>query len=153
MEAHEETLTFNYSRITPYIYVGTNLCCQGDFDDNLESLGIHADLSLEEKHVDNPLGVEYFLWIPVVDRMAPSLEQLECGIRFIDFCVSKQIGVYVHCYWGHGRSPTLVMAYFIAKGFTYENAYKAVHDRRPEAHLTEVQEARLKEFEASGFLL
>jgi len=45
-------LTFEYSQITKYIYIGTNMCCQTHFDKSLIKKEIRADISLEEKTLD-----------------------------------------------------------------------------------------------------
>jgi|TARA_B100000315_G_scaffold226314_1_gene233169 protein-tyrosine phosphatase len=52
--------------------------------------------------------------------------------------VDKNIKVYVHCERGHGRSPTLVAAYFILEGLSASEAIKKVRDKR-RIHLKQSQ--------------
>jgi dual specificity MAP kinase phosphatase len=55
--------------------------------------------------------------------------------------------VYVHCRNGHGRGPSLVVAYFILRGDDFEIAHAKVKAKRDVIHLNEEQIERLKEFE------
>jgi hypothetical protein len=80
---HPKHVPFEYSKITDYIYLGTNQCCQVHFKKSLLKKGIKADISLEKESLDNPIGVDYFLWIPVKDKTAPTQKQLLIGAKTI----------------------------------------------------------------------
>lgn len=138
---------FEYSRITPHIFLGTDMCCQMHFKKELLDKGVSADISLREKHLDTPFGVKYFLWLPTRDRYAPSQQQLLAGAKFIDTMVGQKVKVYVHCKAGHGRSPTMAAAYFILKGKSAKAAIAAVRRKRPVIHPTAVQLRALRRFE------
>lgn len=140
-------LTFEYNQITPYIYIGTNRCCQVHFRNSLLKKGIKADISLEEKKIDQPFGVEYFLWIPTKDHKAPKTKQIFLGVKAIDWFVKNKIKVYVHCERGHARSATLVAAYFISKGMTTEQAIANIKKKRKTIHLNKDQVKALEIFE------
>ena len=142
-----EHTPLNYSEITDYIYIGTNACCRQHFDENLKVLGINANISLEEERLDSPWGVDYFLWLPVKDLTPPSLEQLKLGAETLKFFEQEKIKVYVHCRLGHGRSPTLVAAYFIFQGRSTQEAIEAVREKRPEIHLEQSQVEALLQLE------
>src|SRR3989344_2272975 len=129
-----KTLTFEYSQITKYIYIGTNMCCQAHFDKSLLKKGIKADISLEEKKLDNPFGVDYYLWLPTKDHQAPTLKQLEVGVAFLHKLVSQKVKCYVHCQQGHGRAPTLVAAYLVSEGMDVDKAFDFIKKKRPDAH-------------------
>ena len=139
---------FEYSKITDKILIGTNLCCMMHFNEKLLMKGVTADISMESIRLDAPFGVKYYLWLPVEDHHAPTQEQLMVGSDFINDLVSKGIKVYVHCKNGHGRSPTLVAAYLIAKKrATADEAIKFIEKRRPAIHLEKAQYDALKKFE------
>ncbi|MBI2580741.1 dual specificity protein phosphatase family protein [Candidatus Woesearchaeota archaeon] len=138
---------FEYSRITPYIFLGTDMCCTQHFREELLSKGIAADVSLRGKHIDTPFGVKYFLWLPTRDHYAPSQQQLLLGASAMDTLVKQKIKTYVHCKAGHGRSPTLVAAYFILEGKNAKDAVAAVRRKRPGIHPTAVQLKALERFE------
>src|SRR6266481_945625 len=93
----------DYDHIDEGVYVGTNQCCQVHFDQELAAKGITADISLEEKHLDQPFGVEAYLWLPVKDHFSPSPDQLELGVAMLQKLAALQKKVYVHCKNGHGR--------------------------------------------------
>ncbi|MBI5621917.1 dual specificity protein phosphatase family protein [Candidatus Falkowbacteria bacterium] len=135
-----------YSQITSYIWIGTNQCCNFHFKKELLRQGIDADISLEEERVDEPVGVHHFLWLPVKDHHALSQTQLHIGAAFMETLVKSKIKMYVHCKNGHGRSPSLVMAYFITQGKTYQQAFDLVKSKRPEVHLRPSQTAALRKF-------
>lgn len=138
----------DFSKITPYIYIGTNFCCKVHFDKKLLKLGIKTDISLEDSKVDTPFGVTTYLWLPVKDHYAPTLYQLQMGADVIDNAVQNKQKVYIHCKNGHGRSPSLVIGYFIHKGMNMQDAISLVEKGRPEIHLKNTQLSVLKKFEA-----
>ncbi len=143
-------LTFEYSAITPSIYIGTNMCCQTHFASSLLKKGINADISLEEKKLDNPFGVAYYLWLPTKDHTPLHRKQLEVGVDFLQSLMKNNIKVYVHCQRGHGRAPSLVAAYLISTGRSVAEAIQFIKQRRPSIHLDKTQAASLRKF-AGGY--
>ena len=119
---HPKHVPFDYNKVTEYIYLGSNQCCQVHFKKSLLKKGVKADVSLEKESLDSPFGVDYFLWLPVKDTTAPTQKQLLIGAKSIKELVDNKVKVYVHCLRGHGRSPTLVAAYFILEGLKYNEA-------------------------------
>ncbi|MEK6926390.1 MAG: dual specificity protein phosphatase family protein [Nanoarchaeota archaeon] len=140
-------LKFEFDEITPCIFIGTNLCCIPKFKPSLLKKGIRADISLEEENLDSQKGVQYYLWLPTKDFHPPSQKQLILGVKFLDMLIKRKIKTYVHCKYGHGRSPALIAAYFIYKGLTLEKAIKKVSEKRPLTHLSSRQIKALKKFE------
>ncbi len=139
-------LIFEYNKITDYIYLGTNQCCQLHFKKELLRKGIKADISLEKERIDAPFGVDYYLWLPVKDHTAPSQKQLTLGVNFIANLIKNKIKVYIHCQRGHGRAPTLIAAYLISKGKTVEQAVDFIKKKRPVIHPNRIQVNTLKRF-------
>lgn len=147
---HPQSKKFDFNYITDGIYIGTNQCCQTDFDEKLLKAGVSVDISLEEGRVDAPFGVEFYIWIPVKNHTAPSKDQLEFGVSAIEKVVSMKKKVYVHCKNGHGRAPTMVAAYFIKTRHMAPDAAEAfVKSKRPSMHLESVQRKALKIFARS----
>ncbi|MEK6848405.1 MAG: dual specificity protein phosphatase family protein, partial [Nanoarchaeota archaeon] len=143
---HPKHIPLEYSKITDNIYIGTNQCCKSHFDKSLLKKGIEADISLEKEKLDTPFGVKYFLWLPVKDHTAPTPTQLNVGAYAIKILLDNNTKVYVHCKRGHGRSPTLVAAYFILEGMTAREATKTVKQKR-NIHLRLSQIKALEKFE------
>lgn len=138
---------FDYSVISEDVIIGTNMCCQFGFAKELLEKDVLADMSLEDEKVDAPHGVDYFLWLPTVDGDAPSPDKLELGVRTIEFFVKKGIKMYIHCKNGHGRAPTLYIAYLVKSGMDFDAAFSSLKQKRPGIHLTEKQVHALKTYE------
>ncbi|PIY69442.1 hypothetical protein COY90_00665 [Candidatus Roizmanbacteria bacterium CG_4_10_14_0_8_um_filter_39_9] len=134
-----------FSQITPNIFLGTNLCCAVHAD-KLKAIHISIDIDLEVERPEEPPEVESYIWLPVIDGHAPSLYQLSIGVTAIENTIKQGKCLYVHCKNGHGRSPTLVIAYLISTGMTQETAYQLVKSKRPEIHLHDVQVEMLMKF-------
>lgn len=139
----------DFSQITDDIFIGTNFCCTTHFDKRLLAKGVRADISLEDKRVDTPFGVGYFLWLPTKDKTAPTQTRLAMGADALNHLVSAGIKTYVHCKNGHGRAPTLVAAYFLLTGMGVEEAIEKIAQKRPEVHLEKPQIKALKDFKKS----
>lgn len=138
----------DYNQITDNIYIGTNACCRTHLDEKLKESGFQADISLEGERIDAPYGVEFFLWLPTKNSTAPSPEQFELGIKNLKHFEDKNIKVYVHCQFGHGRAPTLVAGYLIReKGMSAEQAVAFIKERRTVIHLEEIQIEALRKLE------
>lgn len=136
----------SYSQITDQIWVGSDMCCSGHFRKLLD-LGITADIDLERERRERPSQkMDFYLWLPVTDKAPPSQVQLEVGVCALEKLVRRGLKVYVHCRFGHGRSPTLVVAYFITQGAKVEEAIEKIAQMRPEIHLTDSQHQALSDF-------
>lgn len=147
-EKHDhDAKIFNYDRINENIFIGNNMCCSAMLDEMLVKEGIYADISLEEKLADNPVGAKAFLWVPIVDHNGPTLENIKITNAFIRSVVDTNQKVYVHCKNGHGRAPTIVISYLMSTGMSYDDAYKLVKNKRPVIHLDIKQETFLKSLE------
>ena len=87
-----------------------------------------------------PKSIDAYLWLPVVDKQAPTQDQLRLGTVMMKQMIDLGNTIYVHCKNGHGRSPTLVAAYLIRfEGKTVDEAIRFIKEKRPEVHLEEVQ--------------
>jgi hypothetical protein len=145
---HEPKL--DYSFIADGIYVGTNACCTDHLAKMLGDEGITVDISLESERLDQPFGVEAYLWLPTEDHASPSPDQLKMGVVFIAQAVALHKKIYAHCKNGHGRAPTLVAAYFIAHGKTADEAVALLKTKRPSIHLQDSQVGSLRRFAEIG---
>lgn len=144
--AHPLIPVFEYNYIADGIYIGTNQCCQTHFDEKLKKEGITTDISLEEDRLDAPFGVDFYVWIPTQNHTPSTLDQLEFGVSTLGKLVAMGKQVYVHCKNGHGRAPTLVAAYLVAKGKSPAEAEAFIKSKRPSIHLEDIQRKALEEF-------
>lgn len=149
-EMEHKHIQLSYNKIDDFIFAGNNLCCQSQFDKELLSKGICADISLEAERMDNPRGVKYFFWFPWKEDTAPSVELVNLALRIADDLISQNIKMYVHCRNGHGRTSTFLLAYFMRKNnISVEQALAMLKERRPSGHINGVQRQFLQEFEKS----
>ncbi|MBI2644803.1 dual specificity protein phosphatase family protein [Candidatus Uhrbacteria bacterium] len=146
MTKNEHAEGFEFSYITESIIIGTNQCCQSHFSEKLLSLGITVDLSLEEKRVDAPVGVESYLWLPVTDHTPPTDDQMQIGVTYIGSVLSLGKKIYVHCKNGHGRAPTLVAAYFVSTGKSVHESLSLIKEKRSAIHMEKSQTRALQRF-------
>lgn len=138
---------FQFNQITDLIYLGTNLCCTATPHIKvLMDLGIRADIDLEEERQEQTPEIDTYLWLPVKDHQAPTQEQLDTGVAVIDSLVKNNKKVYLHCKNGHGRSPTLLAAFFISQGMEVDEAIEKIRSKRLEIHIREVQMEALNKF-------
>lgn len=72
-----------------------------------------------------------YLHLPTVDNTAPTLEALLVGVKFIAEEVAKGGTVYIHCWEGLGRGPTMIAAYLVSTGLTPSEAWSRIRRVRP----------------------
>lgn len=146
MKIKHGKLIFEYNKITPHIYLGTNQCCQTHFNKQLIKNGVSADISLEEKKIDHPFGVKYYLWLPTPDHKSPTQKQLAIGTNFIENLIKNNIKIYIHCQRGHARAAILVAAHLVKQGKTPKEAIVFIKKRRPTIHPNPQQIKALDKF-------
>jgi protein-tyrosine phosphatase len=148
-KGRNDSHTFDYSRITDKIFIGSDLC-KGSVcpihGPEFKKLGVCVEVNLSaEKKETPPDDIDSYTWMPVVDGYAPTPDQLDMGTSIIDKAVTNDKTVYVHCRNGHGRSPTLVAAYLIKyKGMSVDEAIDYIAKKRPEIHIEKTQKKALE---------
>lgn len=85
--------------------------------------------------------------IPVPDFQAPSLEQLEEFVTFVE-SLSRDTHVLVHCEGGIGRTGTMAAAYWIGRGLSAPDAIAKIRVVRPGAVESDAQRRVLHGFAA-----
>lgn len=143
--------TTDYSLVTSYIYLGSDLCkgwtCPSHAKE-FKKLHIKTEINLEIEH-DEPVApqLEIYLRLPTPDDTAPTHDQLLVATEVLNQSVLSKKVAYVHCKNGHGRSPTVVAAYFIRyQDMAVTTAINLVKEKRPEIHPEKVQITALEQF-------
>ncbi|MCC7522400.1 dual specificity protein phosphatase family protein [Candidatus Uhrbacteria bacterium] len=144
-DMHPEIPVMEFSQIDAQVIIGTNACCVDHFKIALLDKGVTCDISLEGESLDQPYGVDCFVWLPTQDHTAPSLHNVQVGCAALDQMLAQGRKVYIHCKNGHGRAPTFYCAFLILKrGFSFDQAWNIIKTSRNEAHLDKVQEEFLR---------
>ena len=134
------------SQITPHLHVGGQYTQRGW--PALTRRGITAVVDLRIEFDDRKAGIapETYLYLPVVDDEAPSLQQLSAGVRFVTEVISSGGAVYIHCGAGVGRAPTMAAAYLVSTGMESEQALEAIQATRPFIRPKPTQVAQIERF-------
>lgn len=122
-----------FSKITPGVFVGGQ---PGAYlFEQLISRGFSGVINLRYEFnyaMEMPAAELEYKYIPVVDNEAPRLDQLACGVEFINAHLAQKGKVYIHCWEGLGRGPTMAAAYLVACGnCTAEQAWAKIRKIRP----------------------
>ena len=107
------------------------------------------EVPLPSKWFSNGDGddIDYF-HLRVDDYGAPSLEEIDDIIDYIQQQISKKKPVMVHCAAGRGRTGTILAAYLIKKeNLTANQAIKKIRSMRPGSIQSDQQEMALYVYE------
>lgn len=116
--------------------------------DELKTAGIGAIASV----MDDPFNMDLYeqigiphLWLPTKGGTAPSREQIQQLQNFVDQQNHLGNGVAVHCTSGNRRTGTMLAAYLMGAGLSYQDALQTIQTANPKAELREVQTNFLQE--------
>lgn len=140
--------TAHFSRVTPHIHVGGQFTRRGW--ETLRQRGVTAGVSLRGEFDTRAAGFAppNYLYLPTVDNHAPTLDDLHKGVAFIQAEVERGGQVYVHCWEGVGRAPTMTAAYLVSTGLTPAQAWGKIKRVRPFIRPTVAQLAQIDLFAA-----
>ncbi len=135
--------TEHFTRVTPQLHVGGQYSHKGWAI--LARRGVTAAVSMRGEYDDRGEGFlpPRYLHLPTVDNHAPSLDQLEQGIAFIRDELARGGQIYIHCWEGVGRGPTMLAAYFVSTGLKPSEAWAKICAVRPFIRPTVAQIERI----------
>lgn len=102
--------------------------------DSMRSQGISGIVNLcgefcDLHEIQEESGFEVY-YLPTCDNEAPSMEELEKALDWLDEAIYLGKKVLVHCRLGIGRTGTFVTAYLLRKGFGLKLAKKKIEKTR-----------------------
>lgn len=140
---------WRYSWITPNILLGGQPARR--LWKILDTIGVDGVINMraEYDYLDEMGGTggrfEY-LYLPTVDNTAPTIEHLQQGVEFANRILDNGGKLYIHCWEGLGRGPTMVAAHLVSKGLTPDEAWAYIRQVRPFIRPVPAQRERLEEF-------
>ncbi len=131
------------SQVTKHLFVGGQYSRRGIR--RLKKWGVTGIISMRQSvpKIYKESGDFSVLHLPTPDRHAPKLKDLFRGVQFIEKQIKKGGKVYVHCFWGEGRGPSMAIAYLISTGLSPEQAEAEVKKVRTFIRPTKVQRLKL----------
>lgn len=123
--------TERFTRVTRQLHVGGQYSRKGWV--TLARRGITAAVSMRGEYDDRGEGFlpPRYLHLPTVDNHAPTLDHLKQGIQFIQDELERGGQVYIHCWEGVGRGPTMLAAYLVSTGMKPSEAWAKIRAVRP----------------------
>jgi protein-tyrosine phosphatase len=140
---------WRYSWITPHILLGGQPAKR--LIPNLDDLGFTGVINMRDEYdYKAEVGNEplRYLRLPTPDNTPPTLDHLAQGAAFIKEELDKGGKVYIHCWEGLGRGPTMVAAYFVSTGISPADAWAKIRAVRPFVRPTPGQMQQLEAYAA-----
>ena len=145
-------ITLNFSWLVEGEVAGHSAPVSADDLAYLKGLGIRALVRMEDEYrvqvapeqIRDQVLTDCYQ--PVDDLTAPTPNQINRMIQFIEDSVAKGKPVGVSCHAGIGRTGTLLACYLVKKGRTAEEAMQEVALKRRAAVETEDQKQAVRDY-------
>lgn len=141
MEAMEQSISENLWWVIPGKLAGVRKPKAEEIP-ALKDAGIGAIVSI----MDDPSNLDlydqadiFYRWLPIRGGTAPSQEQLQELQDFVEQQNQFGSAVAVHCTSGNRRTGTMLAAYLINAGSSYDSAMQTIQAANPNAELREAQ--------------
>ena len=137
--------TRRFSRVTEHLALGGQYTRKGLA--RLQKRGLTSVVNMRGEYDEQRHGFapEFYCYLPTVDNHAPTMECLHKGVQFMHQEVDAGRRIYVHCWEGVGRAPTMLAAYLVSTGLKPAEAWGQIKAVRPfiRPSLAQVQQVDL----------
>ena len=139
----------NFSWLIEEKLAGSGMPTSFDEFEWIQAQGVKSIVTMTENSLpDNWIESIDYLHIPTPDLTAPSVDEIDLAVDFIDQQIKQGQPVMVHCAAGLGRAGTILACYFVKyQKFSAESAIKKIRDERPGSVQSEVQELAIDFYE------
>ena len=107
-------------------------------------LDMRSEIKFEKQEFDS-IGIDYFN-IPVDNFYPPNKKQILEAITIIDTYITSNQKILIHCKEGVGRSPFILIAYYITKRQDLYESIKLIKSKRWGVNLNKIQLTHIKKF-------
>lgn len=123
--------TRRFSQVTDNLFIGGQYNRHGMR--RLSKRGVTSVVNMRGEYDEQKHGYAppYYCYLPTVDNHAPTLECLRKGVQFIGKELDAGHKVYIHCWEGVGRAPTMLAAYLTSTGIKPGEAWAKIKAVRP----------------------
>jgi 1-acyl-sn-glycerol-3-phosphate acyltransferase/membrane-associated phospholipid phosphatase len=137
-----------YDELLPNVWIGRRLDAREAAMAVERGVAAILDLSAELDEVTAFRRLRY-KGLPILDLTAPTMDQLDEGVRFIRAHTRRGI-VYVHCKIGYSRTAAVAAAYLLATGIvrTADEALARLRRVRPSIVVRPEAERAIRQFES-----
>lgn len=121
--------------ITDHLCVGHAPMSYGELE-SIRDQGVDCIVNLCGEYCDlhrlqRDFGFEVY-YLPVLDNEAPSLQDVEKALQWLDEAIYSGKKAFVHCRLGIGRTGTFVTAYLLRRGYSMKLAKQKLMESRSE---------------------
>lgn len=126
-------MSYEIQWVTAFLGVGRAPMSYDEFEE-IKAQGVKCIVNLCHEYSDlhtleEAAGFEVY-YLPTYDDYAPSLEDLDKGLQWLDEALYLKKKVLVHCRFGIGRTGTFTSAYMIRRGLDLKKTKKELKATR-----------------------
>lgn len=121
--------------VLPGLYIGAQFGSLGKVV--LQLYGIRCLVNMRSEFDDRIYGLSLKEYCYPPEQTKSILKQVDIAVAFIEQKLAEKKKIYVHCRHGRHRAPSVIAAYFMKQGYSFEDAVKLTRKLIPFCDLNE----------------